>query len=143
MKWAVTEKFSDYLKIKPFKVLTDNNPLTYILTSAKLDATGQRWASALGQYNFELTYRSGLQNADADGMSRYPFISEYRNGEKIVDINDNTVKAICSLIGPPFIETLPNFNIDIVEATEMPGQTMAQKELREVRRQQREDPLIE
>jgi len=41
-----------------FKVLTDNNPLTYILSSAKLDGIGQRWASALSQY--------------ADGMSRYP-----------------------------------------------------------------------
>ena len=25
-----------------FEVYTDNNPLTYILTTAKLDATGQR-----------------------------------------------------------------------------------------------------
>ena len=57
LKWAVTEKFSDYLMNVKFTVYTDNNPLTHILTSAKLDATGQRWASALGQYNFDLIYR--------------------------------------------------------------------------------------
>ena len=50
LKWAITEKFSDYLTLNHFLVLTDNNPLTHILTSAKLDATRQRWASALGEY---------------------------------------------------------------------------------------------
>ena len=64
--------FSDYLINTHFSVLTDNNPLTYVLTSAKLDATGQRWASALGHYTFDITYRSGLPNNDAEGMSRYP-----------------------------------------------------------------------
>ena len=42
LKWAVTEKYSDYLTGVHFTVLTDNNPLTHVLTSAKLDATGQR-----------------------------------------------------------------------------------------------------
>ncbi|CAI5672770.1 unnamed protein product [Oreochromis niloticus] len=39
LKWSVTEKFSDYLYGNHFTVVTDSNPLTYILTSAKLDAT--------------------------------------------------------------------------------------------------------
>lgn len=30
LKWAVTEKFYDYLYGNKFKVKTDNNPLTYI-----------------------------------------------------------------------------------------------------------------
>ena len=44
---------------------------SYILTTAKLDATGQRWASALGQL-LTFFYRAGLKNSDADGMRRYP-----------------------------------------------------------------------
>ena len=40
LKWAITEKFSDYLTGQTFAVYTDNNRLTYVLTSAKLDATG-------------------------------------------------------------------------------------------------------
>ena len=39
LKWAVSEKFKDYLYGGKFEVFTDNNPLTYILTSGKLDAT--------------------------------------------------------------------------------------------------------
>lgn len=43
LKLAVTDKFHDYLYGSKFEAVTDNNPLTYILTSGKLDATGQRW----------------------------------------------------------------------------------------------------
>lgn len=72
LKWAVTAKFSDYLYGADFTVVTDSNPLTYILTSAKLDATSYRWLSALSTYNFKLQYRAGTQNQDADGLSRRP-----------------------------------------------------------------------
>ena len=43
LKWAVCEKFHEYLHgAKTFDIYTDNNPLTYVITSAKLDACGQR-----------------------------------------------------------------------------------------------------
>ena len=42
LKWSVTERFHEYLYGGHFEVYMDNNPLTYILTTAKLDATGQR-----------------------------------------------------------------------------------------------------
>ena len=41
LKWAITDQFHEYLYGGEFEVFTDNNLLTYILTSAKLDATGQ------------------------------------------------------------------------------------------------------
>ena len=144
LKWAVTEKFSDYLMNTQFTVYTDNNPLTHILTSAKLDATGQRWASALGQFNFDLIYRSGLNNKDADAMSRYPNEKEKEDHDRI-RIDDKTVKTICSSIQIPveaLIETLPAATINIVEATECPGQPLAQIEQREIRRNQREDAVL-
>ena len=70
LKWAICEKFHDYLYGSLFEVITDNNPLTYVLTTAKLDATGQRWIFSLSGYNFRIKYRSGKKNADADGLSR-------------------------------------------------------------------------
>lgn len=72
LKWAVTEKFKDYLYMNKFTVLTDNNPLTFVLTTAKLDATGHRWIAALSAYDFNIVYRPGKANADADGLSRLP-----------------------------------------------------------------------
>ena len=70
LKWAVTEKFKDYLYHSSFRVVTDNNPLTYVLTTAKLDATGHRWVAELADYDFDIVYRPGSKNADADGLSR-------------------------------------------------------------------------
>ena len=73
LKWAVTEKFADYLGHgAKFTIYTDNNPLTYVMTSAKLNATGMRWVADLSGYDFELKYRPGKQNGDADGLSRNP-----------------------------------------------------------------------
>lgn len=72
LKWSVTEKFSDYLYGNQFTVVTDSNPLTYILTSAKLDATSYRWLAALSTFSFKLQYRPGKQNGDAYALSRRP-----------------------------------------------------------------------
>ena len=59
LKWSVCDKFRDYLYYAPsFVVYTDNNPLTYILSSAKLNATGQRWVSELADFNFKIKYKS-------------------------------------------------------------------------------------
>ena len=41
------------------KFTQDNNLLTYILTTAKLDAAGQRWVASLANYNFKIFCRSG------------------------------------------------------------------------------------
>ena len=54
LKWAVTDRFHEYLYGSQFDVYTDNNPLTYILTSAKLDATGQRWVASMANYDFRI-----------------------------------------------------------------------------------------
>ena len=58
LKLAVCDKFHDYMYGSKFTVVTDNNPLTYVLTTAKLDATGHRWLAALSGYNFSLVYRA-------------------------------------------------------------------------------------
>ena len=76
LKWVITDKFHDYLYGAKFDVFTDNNPLTYILSTARLDATGHRWVAALSNYNFTLTYRSGKLNKDADALSRLPETTE-------------------------------------------------------------------
>ncbi|KAI3375884.1 hypothetical protein L3Q82_004150 [Scortum barcoo] len=70
LKWAVVDKFHDYLYGVRFTVRTDNNPLTYVLSTAKLSAVGHRWLSALSTYDFDIQYRPGRHNIDADLLSR-------------------------------------------------------------------------
>ena len=70
LKWSICERFHEYLYGGKFQVYTDNNPLTYILMTAKLDATGQWWVASLANYDFTIHYRSGKQNVEADALSR-------------------------------------------------------------------------
>ena len=69
LKWAIMEHFEEYLLYQPFLVKTDNNPLTYIMTTPNLDATGNRRVSALAKYDFWLEYQKGRDNAVADALS--------------------------------------------------------------------------
>ena len=70
LKWALAEKFREYLIGGKFVMFTDNNPLTYLMKTAKLPAIEQRWASALAPFDFEIKYRSAKHNMNADALSR-------------------------------------------------------------------------
>ena len=72
LKWSVTEHFKKYLAYAPFVVWTDNNPLTYVLTTPNLDATGHRLVGALVSFQFELEYQKGTDNGATDALSRVP-----------------------------------------------------------------------
>lgn len=73
LKLAVTDHFRDYLYYSPkFTVFTVNNPLKCNLTSEKLNATGLWWVNELANFHFEIKYRPGNGNADADTLSRMP-----------------------------------------------------------------------
>ena len=68
LKWAVGEKFHEYLYGSTFDVYTNNNPLTYVLTTVKLDAASHHWVTSLANYNFRLHYWAGRTNIDADAL---------------------------------------------------------------------------
>jgi hypothetical protein len=68
--WAVTQKFRDYLIGASFVAYTDNNPLSYMMTTAKLGAMEQRWAGELASFDFSIKYKPGKSNVVADALSR-------------------------------------------------------------------------
>ena len=70
LKWAVTEQFQEYLQYRPFTMLTDNNPLTYVLTTPNLDALGHQWVAALADYDMTIQYLKGSDNKVANALSR-------------------------------------------------------------------------
>ncbi|XP_029920671.1 uncharacterized protein LOC115368614 [Myripristis murdjan] len=71
LKWAVTEKFKDYLTGAQFTVYTDNNPVAHLQT-ARLGAVEQRWVAQLAFFDYNIKYRSGKSNVNADALSRFP-----------------------------------------------------------------------
>ncbi|XP_041961809.1 uncharacterized protein LOC121720042 [Alosa sapidissima] len=59
LKWAVTDKFKDYLWGATFQVFTDHRPLLHLRT-AKLGAVEQRWVAQLDNFDFSLCHKRAL-----------------------------------------------------------------------------------
>ena len=97
---SITDKFHEYLYGSEFQVFTDINPLTYVLTTAKLDATGHRWIDALSNYTLSITYNPGKGHVDTDALShiRWP---------EAIDIDTQTVHAVCKGCGPHMAKWKP------------------------------------
>ena len=108
LKWSVTEKFKEYVYGSRFTVFTDNNPLTYVLSTARLDATGQRWVAELANYNFNIKYRAGRHNIDADALSRITRLQQDSHQGVSDIISVDVVQAICQavVVSPAYVNCL-------------------------------------
>ena len=103
----------------------------FVLTTAKLDATGHRWVAALAVFDFDIRYRQGRNAADADQLSRLPGIQE----QDI--ISTDAIKAIRQIQPVPLIETLA-FSHDVLE----PLHHTQQIHPIDIRAAQHDDPII-
>jgi hypothetical protein len=69
--WAV-KTCRPYLHGVPFTIVTDHQPLQYLMTSQALTGKHARWALSLQDYEFTIHHRPGLKHANADVPSRFP-----------------------------------------------------------------------
>ena len=142
LKWAVTDKFHDYLYGNRFTVRTDNNPLTYVLTTAKLDAMSHRWVASLSCYNFDIVYRSGANNADADALSRITWPQKLQEV-----VSESVVQALCHQVSTDY-STVESYGFedeivpDDLEASQLVGSIDWLKEQREKARLRVRDGLL-
>ena len=106
------DRFHEYLYGGHFEVYTDNNPLTYVLTTAKLDATGQQWIASLANYHFKIFYRSGKLNVEAPMESGEPLIAKTMLQSKIEPETDLSKKYPPRevLLKSMAIDTMPVLN---------------------------------
>ena len=146
LKWAVTDKFRDYLYYSSaFTAFTDNNPLTYVLTSARLNATGHRWVAELADFNFNIKYRPGKSNADADTLSRLPLDMENYMRTCTTEVSqaelETTVHAIeAQSQGTVTWASAITTDPETLLPTTLPGNQMFSK--RDVQRAQKEDQCL-
>lgn len=56
----------------PFKLVTDHQPLLYLMSSEGLTGQYARFALVLQEYNFTIEHRPGVKHQNADGLSRNP-----------------------------------------------------------------------
>ena len=91
LKWAIEEQFQEYLLWKPFIVKTDNNPLTYIMTTPNLDATWNQWIESLAWFIFSIKYQKGHDNVATDALSH---VTSKLNTDTIKSILDGVAMGI-------------------------------------------------
>ena len=152
LKWAVTEQFHEYLSPygknrNEFVVRTDNNPLTYIFSTANLDAAGQRWVAHLASYNFSLEYQKGKDNTVADFLSRMDErLPEEEVQEYLNQIPYPGVKAVLDNAIMPIeeraeqgVQLTPDCQEETVEAK--PAR-LATTNVTDSKQEQKEDPVL-
>src|SRR6266487_2542613 len=71
--WAI-KHFEQYLELLPFQVVTDHSALKYLQTAKVPTGRRAQWIMYLQQFEFEIVYRPGKENRNADALSRIPEI---------------------------------------------------------------------
>lgn len=69
-----------------------------MLSTAKLNATGHRWVAELADFHLTIKYRRGIENCDADGLSRMPCDLETMMEECTEQISSPSVQAIVQAV---------------------------------------------
>ena len=73
---------------------TDNNPLTYVMSTPNLDAIGHCWVASLAGFNFTIEYLRGADNKVADVLSRV--------GDRL-ELNTDSVCKLLSHANDPMV----------------------------------------
>jgi hypothetical protein len=89
--WAV-EQFKYYLTGRQFTLLTDHQPLSFLMKSPNLSGIYARWALRLQEFDFTISYRPGSANANADIISRFPLPDTDEHWEQNTVITSTTFR---------------------------------------------------
>lgn len=73
--WA-TKYFRPYLFGRKFKIYTDHRPLQWVMSLKEPNARLTRWRLKLSEYDFEVIYKKGKLNTNADALSRVEIHNE-------------------------------------------------------------------
>ena len=98
------DKFRYYLLGKKFKIHTDHNPLTYLNNLTLSSARLTRWRLKLAEFDFDVIYKKGILNSNADALSRIE-VEQTSKQDNIV-AKDDIIEALFSITNDNIIEDL-------------------------------------
>lgn len=101
-------KFYQYVYARKFILITDNKPLTQILSPTKglptLSATRmQHYAIFMQSFDYEIRYRKSADHSNADALSRLPLAETNKKMDEIEVIEINAIETL-----PLSVEELSN-----------------------------------
>eukprot|EP00731_Ephydatia_muelleri_P019885 Em0012g710a len=79
------KQFRHYLLGRPFNITTDHAPLQW-LSAQKMEGLLCRWALAIQEYDFQIEYKKGSQNGNADALSRRSVGAITHSGQPLDDM---------------------------------------------------------
>lgn len=88
--WA--KYFRPYLFGRKFQIVTDHRPLTWLMSLKEPKSKLVRWRLKLEEYDYEIIYKKGILNSNADALSRIKI-----GNSEVADMNMN-VSTILSTI---------------------------------------------
>lgn len=93
--WSVNH-FRPYLYGRKFKIVTDHKPLTWLFNCKDPGSKLVRWRLKLSEYDYEIVYKPGKINSNADALSR-PFANinialENDNFENFIKFHYKTIE---------------------------------------------------
>lgn len=86
--WA-TKYFRPYLFGHKFKIVTDHKPLQWLMSLKDPNSKLVRWRLKLEEFDYEIVYKKGKLNSNADALSRIKTPSS----ETKVELNANDINA--------------------------------------------------
>lgn len=86
--WA-TKYFRPYLYGRKFKIITDHKPLKWLMNLKEPNSRLVRWRLKLEEFDYEIEYKRGVANSNADALSRVEI-----NSKEIFEYMENFNKAL-------------------------------------------------
>lgn len=109
--WSVNH-FRPYLYGRKFKIITDHKPLQWLFNVKEPSSRLLRWRLKLEEYDYELVYKKGTLNTNADALSRIELhtseIQKFIEKTKETIGNPTQDDEISSIIAEPD----ENFDLD-------------------------------
>ena len=86
--------FRPYLYGRKFTLVTDHKPLVWFQNSKDPCSRVTRWKLKLAEYDFDVIYKAGKTNVNADSLSRNPIDLENIENNVINNVNNIEINLI-------------------------------------------------
>jgi hypothetical protein len=91
--WGI-KHFRPSLYGRKFKIASDHKPLTWIMNIKDPGSRLLRWRIKLEEYDYEIIYKKGTSNTNADALSRISKIVVENKGQPQLEISDELKRQI-------------------------------------------------
>ena len=96
--WAC-KLFQHYTHGLHFTLVTDHEPLKWLMTTNNLQGTHARWACQLQEHSFTIMHRPGASHQNADALSRYPQPSSRDDTGARMDHDEDPSQLVATVAG--------------------------------------------